>query len=351
MSNIEPFKGKAPVGAFAALNPQAESLADGIGSSYGIIHYKGKTWTLALRGENYTFVRSDDGSPLAFLDVIILRQLPTKSKTFYPKGSWERGESGPPLCSSLDGVQPDAGVKEQQANACAICPRNEWKTSPDGRKGRDCSDNKRLAVLVLPNLTKALLGAALMEPVFLRVPAASLNALARMGEDMAAQGWHYSSFITRIGFEMSAEFPKMTFTPLQGLTEKEAPIVLPMREDPQALRITGESELSKPRPVTQQIAIEPATQQVVKPSVAPQDKTEEWDMRGRPAATSLPKNNLVIDVEPNKPEAIDTGFGSLDEPAKVIAFKQVTQTAADTGDVEDADDALNDRIANLLKTS
>jgi hypothetical protein len=332
MSNIELFKGKAPVGAFAALNPQSESLADGIGSSYGVIHYRGKVWSLRLRGETYTFTRADDGSPLAFLDVIILRQLPAKSKSYYPKGSFERGEDGPPLCSSLDGVNPDPSSKQVQATACAICPRNEWKTNPEGRKGRECSDYKRLAVLILPKLTKNLLGAPLMEPVFLRIPPASLNALAKMGEDMAAQGWHYSSFVTRVGFVMNSEFPQMTFTPVQELTEKEAPIVLPMREDPQALRITGESEIGKPRAAVQ-IATEPAKVQVEAPK-----------------KTAPPP--VTLDLEANKVEEIDTGFGSVDEaPTKVVAFKQVTQTAEDTGDVDDADDALNDRIANLLKTS
>lgn len=341
MSNIELFKGKAPSGAFASLNPQSESLADGIGQSYGVIHYRGKVWSLRLRGETYTFVRSDDGSPLAYLDVIILRQLPARSKSYYPKGSFERGEDGPPLCSSLDGVQPDPGVKQQQANACAICPRNEWKTNPEGRKGRECSDYKRLAVLIVPSLTKALLGAPLMEPVFLRIPPASLNALAKMGEDMGSQGWHYSSYVTRIGFVMNSEFPQMTFTPLQELTEKEAPVVLPMREDAMTLRITGESEIAK-MTVRPQIATEPAKAAI------------NYDQPST-AGTNLPKNDLVLDLQANAPAETSLGFDVDDTPApppkKAATVVPIKQTAADTGDVEDADDALNDRIANLLKTS
>src|SRR5437879_1093028 len=96
MSDVTIFNGKVPSAAFAALNPQTESLADGIGSSYGVVHYRGKNWSLRLRGETYNFTRQDDGTPLAYIDVIILRQLPAKSKSFYPKGSFERGEDGPP---------------------------------------------------------------------------------------------------------------------------------------------------------------------------------------------------------------------------------------------------------------
>ena len=41
----------ASAAVFAGLNPESESLADGIGQSYGIIGYKGKVWTLRYRGE------------------------------------------------------------------------------------------------------------------------------------------------------------------------------------------------------------------------------------------------------------------------------------------------------------
>src|SRR5487761_1220535 len=251
LMNIAAFKGIKPAQAFSVLDPNSESLADGIGSSYGIVGYKGKQWSLRLRGENHNFMRAEqDGSmsPLPYLDVIVLRQLPAKSKSFYPPGSYVDVQIGPrPLCAALDGVTPDADIAPPQSTACAICPRNVFKVSPDGRKTRDCSDYKRLAVLVLPKLTKDLLGAPRMEPVFLRVPAASLNDLALLGEGMAAQGFHFSSFITRIGFNPEKPHPQMTFRALQPLADREAAVVLPMREDATALRITGESDVARPR--------------------------------------------------------------------------------------------------------
>jgi hypothetical protein len=62
LMNISQFKGLAPAAAFAAaLDPHAESLSDGIGSSYGIVGYKGKVWTLRLRGQfmSYASVEPD----------------------------------------------------------------------------------------------------------------------------------------------------------------------------------------------------------------------------------------------------------------------------------------------------
>src|ERR1035437_7566340 len=251
-NDMTAFNSARPASAFASLGgEQTESLADGIGSSYAVLGYKGKVWSLRYRGARHTFVRVDDGTPMSYIDVIILRQGHTKSKSYY-KSKEEGGgydvdgsEGKRPICASLDGITPDDDVLERQSPHCAVCPRNEWKTSPDGHKGRECTDYKRLAVLILPSLTARLLGAPLMEPAFLRIPAGSLNDIGIFGDSMSAQGFHYSSFVTRIGFDPAAPHPKMSFKAIQALTDKEGPVVLPMREDPMAMRITGESEIGR----------------------------------------------------------------------------------------------------------
>jgi hypothetical protein len=68
---------------FAHLNPQEENLSDGIGSSYGVLNYKGKVWSLRHRGEKKTFVRPDDGQPTGYIDVVILHQAKVKSKSYF----------------------------------------------------------------------------------------------------------------------------------------------------------------------------------------------------------------------------------------------------------------------------
>src|ERR1035437_2796736 len=162
-NDMTAFTNARPAAAFASLGgEQTESLADGIGSSYGVVGYKGKVWSLRYHGAKHIFTRADDGSPMSYLDVIILRQGHTKSKSFY-KSKDEGGgydvdasEGKRPICASLDGITPDDDVLEKQSEHCATCKRNEWKTSPDGRKGRECTDYKRLAVLLLPKLSAAL---------------------------------------------------------------------------------------------------------------------------------------------------------------------------------------------------
>lgn len=222
--------------AFAVLNPQEDNLSDGIGQSYPVIGYKGKVWSFRHRGERKNFVRPDDGTPAAYLDVIILGQAKAKSKSFYEAYDPNNSEGGRPLCSSIDGVLPDPDVIQKQCDSCALCPRNQWKQQPNGKKGRECSDFKRLAVLVLPTQTAPLFG-NVVEPAFLRVPAGSLNSLAIMGDTMSAKGFHYSSYITRITFDPQESHPKMVFRPLQPLSAGEAPVILQLREDMQVGRI------------------------------------------------------------------------------------------------------------------
>lgn len=408
LMNVDAFKGVVPNAAFAGLNPEEESLADGIGSSYGVVGYKGKVWTLRLRGETYTFTRPDDGTPAPFLDVIVLRAAGYKSKSYYPKDSFNDDTSAGsrPICSALDGVNPDSDVQEKQAPACAICPRNEWKVDANGRKGRECSDYKRLAVLILPSATKALLGSPLMEPVFLRIPAASLNDLAILGEAMTKQGFHYSTYITRIGFQLDKPHPQMTFKALQALTEKEAPVVIPMREDPQSYRITGENEVGKPkpaalsngsgghsqatgagaatqtRPTVQPAATKPSVQQAT--TTSPSEDDEEAKLmrqleaaRAKKAADAKAAAEAAarqagpvdtgfgtVDVIPpaNKPasQVVDTGFALGDQSVVEVSpngsglaaaggAPSTANTIADTGPAEDADAGLDERVKALLQ--
>lgn len=246
------FQGKGMSPTFAAaLNATDDNLAAGIGQSYGVIGYKGKVWSGRYRGERKNFLRPDDGTPAAYLDVIILGQAQSKSKSFYKKYDANTSDGDRPICSSIDGLTPDPDVTAKQCDSCALCPRNVWKTDPQtGRKGRECTDYKRLAVLVLPTQSKPTFGQAIMEAMFLRVPPDSLNSLAIMGETMSSQGHHYASYITRITFDPQKAHPCMVFRPLQPLTDSEAGIILELRGDPIVNRITGGDLTSDgPKPV------------------------------------------------------------------------------------------------------
>ena len=358
-NDMTAFTNARPAAAFASLGgEQTESLADGIGSSYAVLGYKGKVWTLRYHGAKHTFVRADDGSPMSYIDVIILRQGHTKSKSYYKSkedgGGYDvdGSEGKRPTCASLDGVTPDADVLEQQSPHCALCPRNEWKTSPDGRKGRECTDYKRLAVLLLPKLSAALLGSPLHEAVFLRVPPASLTDLAGMGEVMSDRGWHYSTFITRISFDPAQSYPKMVFEAKQPLKDAEAPVVLPMRESALARRITGEDQHVEAVARIEQAS---ATRAYSRSEAPPTSRPALSSPSG--AATTeriaAPTTGSVTSPPPEPEGPIDTGFGGLDKAVEPRpAPKQTVVTAADTGEPSESDADLDARIkAIMLKNS
>lgn len=363
--DMSAFQGARPAAAFASL-PQ-ESLADGIGQSYAILSYRGKTWSLRHRSETKMFLRRDDQSPVSYLDVVILRQAPNKSKSYYAPGSYDPANpnTSPPLCASLDGIKPDPDVTAKQADACALCPHNQFKTMPDGRKRRDCSDFKRLAVFLLPSSSMLAINEVLIEPVFLRVPPASLDPLAKYGESLAKMGWPFASVVTRITFDPTEPHPKMLFKAIKPLTDKDANAVLGLREDSQAKRITGEE--GRPVPVNQSALAQPvsAPQVAHSPAPAPSNVVSLTGLQQGGPANQAPATGQVIEGTVVARTVVDTppadgliaaavaGSGApvtatvtqSQQPQQQQVIQPAPQTAADVGN-SDAD--LDNQIASIL---
>lgn len=375
--NAAAFQGGMDASFQAELDASSESLSDGIGGSYGIIKYKGKQWSLVYRGEQFYF-RGADGYGSPFIDVIILQQARIKSKSYFP--NYEEGSTEAPLCASIDGVVPDVGVPQKQAEACALCPRNVWKNSPDGKKVRECQDYKRIAVLLLPNVSAGLLGQPLLEPVFLRIPGASLQGLALMGDELLKKGVHFSSAVVRIDFDPTMAYPKMRFMAIQKLGPKEAPVVLGLRKDPLALRIIGEGEqrpqLAAPvatAPAPQQQRVETGLTGVIDvpasantppanqtPPPRPQAPPPPATQVAPPPPAPAPAQQAIPPQAPSPPtpapapaSPVDTGFGGVTQttppaPPPQAAPATTPAQTSDTGQATDADAALDARIAALM---
>jgi hypothetical protein len=277
--------------------------------------------------------------------VIILRQGHTKSKSYYKSkadgGGYDpdASEGKRPICASLDGITPDADVLEKQSEHCAICPRNVWTTSADGRKGRECTDYKRLAVLLSPALSARVLGAPLLEPAFLRVPPASLDGLAKFGEIAAGEGWHYSTFVTRISFDPDQPHPKFMFRKLVPLTDAEAPVVLPMREDALALRITGEDQHTEAVSRLETVKA-PAQLEKPKPAQKPKPKPEP--------APEVPDTGFQVLNGGNKAAERATAVPPGEKGGGPAAVSATEQTAEDVGEATESDAALDAKVNALL---
>lgn len=221
--------------AFAHLDHR-QVLAEGITGGFNRIGMKGKVWTLNRQGETYRFVREDDGSPLGYLDVVFVGINPATSKMYYADNYSEDSGGNAPICAALDGKVPDPGVPIRQAETCAVCKHNEWLPN---RGGKECQDHKRAAVLLLPYMkTKPAMESPLLEPVFLKIPPASLKSLKSYSDSLEHRGAHFASVITRITFAPDRQF-QMNFDVKQPLTNAEAPLVLPLLEDPQTKMLVG----------------------------------------------------------------------------------------------------------------
>lgn len=340
-----------------------DKLSDGIAQGFPVMHYKGKIWALKYRGDRKVITRKDDGTPSGHLDVVILKQAKGKSKQFY-KGAYDpnSSEGMPPTCTSMDGIVPDAGVPERQSEACALCPRNVWKADANGRRGRECSDRKRLAILVMPNQTEPLFGKPVLDPILLDVPPDSMQSLAQMGDSMVHQGFHYSTYLARITFDPNKAHPSLVFRPIRPLEDAEGEAIIKLQEDPSIPRIIGlaENGAAPAQPGTMRLVNQPvATAAVTKPalpetpSVEQAEQVEEAPSLGAlvaatkataaPAAPKRPRG-------PNKPKPAP-------EPAQGVLG--LTNGFAHGGDpdagpnddsgVSSTDDDLDAEIASLIK--
>lgn len=138
----------------------------------------------------------------------------------------------------------------------------------------------------------------------------------------------------------------MDFKPLQGLTDKEAPVILELRAHPTVGRITGgEVALSGPKQIQQMEVLPPGTAEAGLSSTigaASQIKTDA------PLATKVSVQPATEEMSNQASLSIvDTGFGSATS-AKDTG--NTVQTVSDTGEPEESDADLDARIASLIKT-
>ena len=214
-------------------------ITAGVQSGFPVLSIRGKVWRIRKSGEeqNYT---DDEGDAVQSVELVLIKSNPQPSKVYYDK-AYEEGNVEAPTCWSADGHKPDAGVQTPQAKACAACPNNAWgsKLTPSGAKTKACADARRLAVVFLHELEEK---GADAQPILLRIPPASLNPLKDYAEKvLQPKGIPYFSVSTKIGFDATVAYPKLTFKAKQFLTEEQFELVTKFRESEDVRRILAES--------------------------------------------------------------------------------------------------------------
>lgn len=342
MSNLVPLnKNQLPAhlrrGSETARAVSSE-LAGGVTAGFPIISYRGKVWRIRKAGEEVAYV-DRNGDPIQSIEVVLVKSNKMPSKTYY-KGKYKEGDQSPPTCWSSDGVKPDAGVKEPQHNACATCPRNAWgsRITEDGKKGRECSDVRRMAVVFADELRRKGTDSHLF---LMRVPPASLNPLKDYAEKvLGPAGVEYFAVATRLGFDSQASHPKLTFRVAteddapRFLSEEEYEAVLKLRDSEEAHRILSESaELSEAGTTGGDEGTAPAAEGSPAPASAPK-------AAAKPKARPVDEEDVEVEQTPRAaaPAAASNDEDEEEEtapPPPPKAKKKATKPPAPAADDDD----------------
>lgn len=202
-------------------NVTNDDLSAGVSMGFPILSYKGKVWHV-VEGDSRDLVANEDGEPLPSVEVVILKANPQLSKTYYRDG-YEEGSTEKPVCYSADAIAPAADAAEPQAKKCALCQWNEFgsKVTDNGSRSKACADFRRLAVAPTGDLERAML---------VRVPAASLKELVSYADGLKRRNYPYQALVTKIGFDHTVAFPRLTFKSARWLDADEAEIVRDVME-------------------------------------------------------------------------------------------------------------------------
>lgn len=323
MSNdvIIPNVPTAPAAVFRGKG-HTDIVAEEMGLGYSVVSASGNKFVLKHAGDKHVILNppkgdpDSDGFPSRYFDFILLRS-PKLPSNFYYKNGYEEGSTKPPTCTSTDGIAPDDNVTEKQSAFCQTCAHFEWKNLPNGRKGRECQQRMRLAVLPMVPQMKATIGTAINEPVLFNIPAASMRALTEFDRQMNAKhggNAPYYAYVMRAKLDPSVSWPRLQYQLVDFLAEDYAELVMLKREEPLAYRILGLSPdgrnlmrrgeaLAAP---VQTIQVEHKTEQQFQPVQEDKPELPMLELKAEKIQTIEPQvplgDDMILPVTPKEPE-------------------------------------------------
>ena len=233
-SNLPSFLKKVDI---AALNSDLTAHA---GGGFPVISIKGKVFAVVRDGDRELQMNpKDPDSAATSLNVVLLKANKGTSKVFYLKGyDKDTSEGQKPDCYSSDGIEPAADAQNKQAKKCATCAHNQWGSRISERgatKGKACSDTVRMAVAPAGQINDAML---------LRLPPASIKAIGEYGQMLAKRGVEAHMVVTKVGFDLQAESPKLTFSAVGLLDDEGFAEVQEMRRADIVASILGSNSIA-----------------------------------------------------------------------------------------------------------
>jgi hypothetical protein len=321
----------------SSLNSNAKQ---GIQASFAVLGYKGKNWRLKVKSAE-TVLHDDRNQPLTSIEAVIVGISPAISRQYFGK-SYSEGDNDGPDCYSTDGIKPDAGAPHKQNPVCATCPQGQWgsRITDAGKRAKNCQDTRRIAVVPLTDLEQNVFG-----PMLLRVPPMSLNNLSNYSDFLDRKGAGFECVGTRIGFDVSVAYPRLTFDAIGWLDEDQQRLVTGddgnggLCADPLIERMLGAD-------LTQTEEVEPRQRRLNLGSDAPEPQ------RAPPQREPIPPQ-----PEPDEPDDDDDSAVAVAAPPRATPFnaaaarktpqrKPAAPTVPNDEDMESAlDDLLGDTAA------
>lgn len=288
---------------FANQQASNDELGSGIASSYGIVGYRGKVWSIKHQGKETQLMRDDGDGPRGSIEVVIVKAASAVAKIFYANG-YQDGSNAAPDCWSTNGVTPDAAAQNKQNATCAGCPMNAWgsRVTEAGKQGKACSDNRRIAIVPLNDMANDMFGG----PMLLRIPAASLKDLKAYGELLNSYHYPYYACATRISFDPKEAYPKFVFSAIRPLTDEEATTIMDLRDDKRVANILNEATDLAPRQQEESAPV-PSSPFEQAPAAAPKAAAP----KAAPPKAAAPKPAPAPKAEPQPAQAAPASFDEM----------------------------------------
>jgi hypothetical protein len=203
----------------------------GLAQSWPMLTCRGKVWRVRFRGEEKQVTEPDPNAggavlPARSLEVVIVESALRTSKAWYQKEY--TGEHVPPDCWSADAITPDLGAPMKQSETCVGCRHNVMRVKENGRRGKECADGKRLAIVSINDIPSQQYGG----PLMLKVPPGSFQNYVKCMKALEAKRCKPFAALVRLSFDHEAEYPCIVFTPIRPLTAAEGAQVLELRDNP-----------------------------------------------------------------------------------------------------------------------
>lgn len=236
MTTMTLFSG-ANVPAFARtgeISEAAKAMAGGGGMGGKRLSIEGGVFRLYSDGKQLAKI------PDRHLEVVIVNAASKIARQFYT-GTYDKDNTTPPDCWSVDGNTPDKAVANPQCASCAQCKQNE-KGSGQG-DSRACRFSQKLAIVLANDI-----GGDVMQ---LQLPSMSIFGKAENGSMPLQAYTRYllaqsppvdpTKLVTKLQFDTDASVPKLFFQPVRWLNDEEYATCIEAGKSPDALKaITSE---------------------------------------------------------------------------------------------------------------